>query len=324
MTLTPVRLQAAESADLSRVVVEWIMTSVCSYSCTYCPAYLHDGRVRWPGYEDISRFCQRVRAHYQRRPLTFLLSGGEITLYPHLPRLARELRSMAIDVVILSNGDRPIPWWHEHGSLFDEVLLSYHHESADPDRFVETVQLLATMTKVQANIVIDPAAFEKTMRLAQRIEDETTALAHRKIMFLDGWKRTAQYTDQQHAELTAALAAEAARSIALGGHSLLKGDLRVEFSDGSHQRATPTQIIDAGWNRWEGWTCAVGTETLFVRFDEIWRASCREGGRIGSIFDTELGLPEAPVLCRAASCNCIAGIKTSKAAQHLALPSATS
>lgn len=186
MTLTPVRLQAAESADLSRVVVEWIMTSVCSYSCTYCPAYLHDGRVRWPGYEDISRFCQRVRAHYQRRPLTFLLSGGEITLYPHLPRLARELRSMAIDVVILSNGDRPIPWWHEHGSLFDEVLLSYHHESADPDRFVETVQLLATMTKVQANIVIDPAAFEKTMRLAQRIEDETTALAHRKIMFQIG------------------------------------------------------------------------------------------------------------------------------------------
>ncbi|WP_231390273.1 hypothetical protein [Nocardia sp. CNY236] len=45
------------------------------------------------------------------------------------------------------------------------------------------------------------------------------------------------------------------------------------------------------------WTCNVGAESLFIRFDEIWPASCREGGRIGSIFDNNLPLPTAGITC---------------------------
>jgi hypothetical protein len=61
----------------------------------------------------------------------------------------------------------------------------------------------------------------------------------------------------------------------------------------------------------------VGLESLFVRFDEVWRASCRQGNRVGSIFDTDLELPAAGVRCRAQSCNCIAGIKATKTSATL-------
>ncbi|WP_218568325.1 hypothetical protein [Nocardia otitidiscaviarum] len=83
---------------------------------------------------------------------------------------------------------------------------------------------------------------------------------------------------------------------------------------GSVSVLTPAQIIDADANHWPGWTCRVGTETLWIRFDEIYRASCRQGGPLGSIFDSHPNLPVDSVTCTAASCNCIAGIKATKTA----------
>jgi organic radical activating enzyme len=313
MTRIPLRITPAAAADADRVVVEWIMSSVCNYSCHYCPIYLHDNRVRWPDYDSVRRFVGAVAEHYRGRDITFLLSGGEITLWPQLPRMTADLHALGIDVAVLSNGTRPVDWWTAHAPAFDHVLLSYHHERAIPDHFRAVVDTIAATTSVDVNVVIDPAVFHTTMDLAAAIQADGRAPVHRKIMFCDGWARPADYSPTQHTVLTEALAGEidqpGSREIAL-----LKGDLDIEHSDGTHQVLTPSQIIDTGTNSWPGWTCNVGAESLFIRFDEIWPASCREGGRIGSIFDTNLRLPTAGVICGAESCNCIAGIKATKAA----------
>ncbi|MFE9328553.1 radical SAM protein [Nocardia sp. NPDC052278] len=313
MTRIPLRITPAAAADTGRVVVEWIMSSVCNYACHYCPIYLHDNRVRWPDYDSVHRFTRTVAEHYRGRDITFLLSGGEITLWPQLPRMAADLRALGIDVAVLSNGTRPLPWWATHAPAFDHVLLSYHHERAEPDHFRAVVDTLAPVTSVDVNVVIDPAAFDTTMNLAATIQADGKAPVHRKIMFLDGWARAADYSPDQHTALTTALATEVDQPSSRET-ALLKGDLDVEYHDGTRQILTPSQIIDTGSNRWPGWTCNVGAESLFIRFDEIWPASCREGGRIGSIFDPNLALPTGGITCTAGSCNCIAGIKATKAA----------
>ncbi|MFQ6331514.1 radical SAM protein (plasmid) [Nocardia sp. CWNU-33] len=313
MTRIPLRITPVADTDTNRVVIEWIMSSVCNYACHYCPIYLHDNRVRWPDYDSVHQFVATVAEHYRGNDITFLLSGGEITLWPHLPRMAADLRAHGIDVAILSNGTRPLTWWKTHAPTFDHVLLSYHHERAQPDHFRAVVDTIAATTSVDVNIVIDPAAFDTTMDLAATIQADGNAPVHRKIMFLDGWARPADYGPIQHTALTEALAGEVdqpgSREVAL-----LKGDLDIEYIDGTHQVLTPSQIIDTGSNSWPGWTCNVGAESLFIRFDEIWPASCREGRRIGSIFDANLRLPTAGVTCAAESCNCIAGIKATKTA----------
>ncbi|MFD4356756.1 radical SAM protein [Nocardia sp. NPDC058518] len=313
MTRIPLRITPAEAADTGRVVVEWIMSSVCNYACHYCPIYLHDNRVRWPDYDSVHRFVGTVVEHYRGHDITFLLSGGEITLWPHLPRMAADLRAYGIDVAILSNGTRPLAWWNTHAPTFDHVLLSYHHERAEPEHFRAVVDTIAATTSVDVNIVIDPTAFDTTMSLAATIQADGNAPVHRKIMFLDGWARPADYSPAQHVALTDGLATEVDQP-GSREFALLKGDLDIEYLDGTHQVMTPSQIIDTGANSWPGWTCDVGAESLFIRFDEIWPASCREGGPVGSIFDTNLRLPTAGVTCSATSCNCIAGIKATKAA----------
>lgn len=309
----PARLQFHDDEDNDRVVIEWIMSSVCNYACSYCPVYLHDGRVRWPRFDDILAFCQRVRAHYAGARLTFLLSGGEITLYRDLGRLAEVLKTLQADVAILTNGSRPLPWWREHHGLFDEVVISYHHERADDAHVLAVARLLAQHSRVQINVVIDPAVFDRTMAFAVRAEAETGATVNRKIMFLDGWKRPATYSQDQQHRLDTALAVEddSARADSLG--TVLKGNLVLEYHDGHRRTVTALQLINEDLNHWPDWDCAIGTQTLLVRFDEVWRAACRVGGLVGSIYDEEISLPTQAVSCTARSCNCIAGIKAVKA-----------
>src|SRR5437879_11920228 len=75
------RLDYQNPADRRRVVVEWEMSSVCNYSCSYCPPQLHDGRVRWPDFDVALQFCRRVFEHYRSLDITFLFSGGTVNHY---------------------------------------------------------------------------------------------------------------------------------------------------------------------------------------------------------------------------------------------------
>jgi MoaA/NifB/PqqE/SkfB family radical SAM enzyme len=45
-------------------VVNWCLGNTCNYSCSYCPAALHDGSNKWPDPEVIKSFIARVKNHY--------------------------------------------------------------------------------------------------------------------------------------------------------------------------------------------------------------------------------------------------------------------
>jgi organic radical activating enzyme len=306
MRCNPVRLTFEDVDDDRRVVVEWLLSSVCNYDCSYCPVYLHDSRVRWAAYDDIVAFCSRVRNHYRDACLTYLLTGGEITLYPKFGRLTADLKALDADVAILTNGSRPLSWWRANGGYLDEVIISYHHESADDNHLIAVAEMLAPRSRVQFNVVINPVCFDRTMAFAARAEAQTQARVNRKILFQDGWKRPVTYPDGQRHRLDAALAGEDGRA------SVLKGNLVFEYENGARRTVTALQLINNDLNHWPDWECAIGAQTLFVRFDEVWRAACRVGGPIGNIYDPDITLPVSGVRCTALSCNCIAGIKARK------------
>lgn len=307
------RVDFADSADRSRVVVEWLMSSICNYSCSYCPAALHDGRVRYPDWNTVGSFVRRVREHYRAGDLTFLLTGGEVTTYRKLRPLMALLRELDCDVAVLSNGSKPVAWWAEHAPLMDEVLLSYHHERADDDHMLAVADAVTRHASAQFNVVVDPANFDRTIAFGFRAMAESDTVVNFKIMFEDGWKRPASYAPEQQELLTEAIR-RAGEHNATRPRTVLKGDMVLSGPDVAPERMSPLQIIDRRLNAWHGWRCDVGVTTLFIRFDEIWRASCRVGGVLGTIYDEQLRLPLDPVTCSRASCNCIAGIKSAKTA----------
>jgi len=305
------RIGFADKSDSERVVVEWLLSSVCNYRCSYCPPRLHDGRASFPDLDIAMRFSRLVLDHYAGRQVTFLFTGGEPTLYRNLVELATHVRSRGARVAVLSNGSRPLAWWNDALDHIDQAILSYHYQQADREHFIALTALAAERIPVQVNLVMAPEAFDLCLAVADEIRVRApTAAIHRKPV-LDDWKAIERYDAQALAVLHEANVAtvRAERSSPI---TYLRGNLRRYRADGTSEIVTPTELLLRGENRWSGWTCSIGIDTLFVRWDQLYRGVCGVGGLVGSIYDEELNLPDSPVICNKISCNCIGGMKALK------------
>ena len=86
-------------------------------------------------------------------------------------------------------------------------------------------------------------------------------------------------------------------------------------------RIDATQIIHANdiiklhLNKYKGWTCNAGIESLMINWDgDVHRATCRVGGSLGNIYEGNFVAPSEPVTCDRNFCTCAADIPLTKTA----------
>jgi organic radical activating enzyme len=257
------------------------------------------------------RFNERVIEYYKNKEVTFLFTGGEPTLYPKLLEVAEHARSRGARVAILSNASRSLSWWTKALEHIDQVIFSYHYQEVDREHFIALTAFIARNVPVQVNLVMHPDVFDTCLDVAHEIKDRASnVIVHYKPL-LNNWKKLVSYDPSAETILRklnqATVDAERSEQT-----TFLRGNLRRYSLDGTSDLVTPTEIILNGENQWTGWNCSIGVETLFVRWDEVYRGVCRVGGLVGSIYDDDLNFPDAPVVCDQNSCNCIAGIKACK------------
>jgi hypothetical protein len=66
-------------------------------------------------------------------------------------------------------------------------------------------------------------------------------------------------------------------------------------------------------NKFKGWTCNAGLESLMINWDgEVHRATCRVGGSIGNIYLKTFDVPKNPIDCTRDWCTCAADIPITK------------
>ena len=87
------------------------------------------------------------------------------------------------------------------------------------------------------------------------------------------------------------------------------------YLDGSHDpNLNAQELINSNNTNFEGWTCNIGLESLYVRYDGlIRRGNCITSPFIGKIQDIENVIwPIGPVTCRQNYCNCSTDVFVSK------------
>ena len=92
----------------------------CNFRCPWChngPLVLTDGTSVLMSVGELLGFLESRKGRLQG----VCISGGEPTLYPTLPRLIREIRSLGFEVKLDTNGTNP----EMLRSLIDEGLVSY-------------------------------------------------------------------------------------------------------------------------------------------------------------------------------------------------------
>lgn len=303
-------LDFEDTGDRDRLVVEWMLSSACNFRCAYCPPRLHDGKIHWPARDSIMRFCCRVMQHYQDKNVTFLFTGGEPTFYPGLLSISKHARSIGAQVAVLSNASRPVSWWENAVGCFDQAILSFHPNQADAANFISVVDVVALQIPVQINLMMIPGQFNKSLKIAEAIEHQNLRVSLHYKPILDDWKSLAKYSAEEQSTLRQLNSASACVEHATTG-TVVKGSLCRRSSDGKTEMVTPTELLLRAENKWAGWECWIGVETLFITGDEVRRGVCGVGGLLGSIHD-EFHFPETAVICNHETCNCIGGMKATK------------
>jgi organic radical activating enzyme len=307
--------------------VTWTLHNACNYHCSYCPGGLNDGTLREVTAEAVIAFADRVIESSRAAGIsrwTFAFSGGEPTFFPDFITILRELYARGVDTTFTSNGGRPLAWWGEACRHFDHCVFSYHPEFADHDEFVAKARFLTGHVMLNVDFMMTPEHFDRCLAAARALD----GLPNIRVEYLPVQREFGNHggglvdysADQleflrQGHRYVGEVTGEVAERIARRGFLGRGPKLAVWERDGgrSTERLDYKQIVARDQNRFAGWRCDAGLESLVVDIHgRVYRAYCMEGGALGKV-GGELVLPHEAVRCSQARCTCSVDIEISKA-----------
>jgi organic radical activating enzyme len=285
-------------------VVDWTLSSICNYKCSYCPPNLRDGKDRFPKLEDAKRLVDRIFKKFGNKKFVFILTGGEPTLWKKLPELMKYMKEINCEVRVTSNGSLPLEWWEENSKYMDMLLLSFHWEFCEQEHIMQVARIAVrnnVFTKV--NILTKVDKFDESYKLAEEIAylvpgsiTEIRTIRPKMGKLLDN------YSDEQLKRLK--------EKILFGSSKVRKKSQEVYIEQG--ERLKPQVCIAKRENSWKGWKCHVGLQLIKIYQDgSVFRGNCRVGGKIGDI-NGEINFPSEPIICSEDYCKCTTDIMTTK------------
>jgi hypothetical protein len=306
----PQRVDHEDSKHAKWVLVDWTLGTTCNFRCSYCPPSLHDGKHAFLPPNRIAKFAHVLTEHYGMlgRSVFAQFTGGEVSLYSQLPAILADLKASGIRTCVLSNGSRGLAYWTELSQWLDSVIFTHHIEFTNWDRFCAIVALVSGRIHTHVQVTMVPARFEECLERAHMIRlvcpRATISLKPLRVGF---GSELYSYRPDQLAILQKSPVPPAQDPI----RGSVRGLMRLQYSDSS-ESLSAGQILASGLNQWRGWSCSAGLELLAINAEgDVYRALCREGGRLGNI-NGRVALPNKNVVCGRQSCNCLADIMTTK------------
>ena len=324
------------------IVVEWMMGNTCNYSCTYCGPMFNGGDKGWPTLEEFKEFTKRTTDHYNNcnKKVVWTLLGGEPTVWKDFAEAFRFLKEYDPQCVVrfLTNGSRTLRWWEKNAKLFDEVIISWHPESADyvhcgkvadliieagnyaniqtclypplADLCMEATKYLHANSKADS---ISPKALQFTLDSAETFEypegymDEAMKYEGATIYNQRGWGNSTE---------DALMKSEFKNNQRKKWRKAYGKMMRfVNSTTGETKLERANLLMADGRNSWEGWECHIGIEALVIDINGkvTSGSSCNHHINHGHITKPdEIVFPHKPIICEYKWCSCIADVEITK------------
>jgi MoaA/NifB/PqqE/SkfB family radical SAM enzyme len=289
------------------VLIDWGVSNICNYACSYCPERTHAGTYPFTPINEILRFSERITDHYVNqlgKEVYFLYTGGEVTLYKDFIPLIRTQKEHGHKVSISTNGSRSLSFWEEAKNHLFQISISYHEEFTDLDHFIEVINLVKSDVYTHVNIMVQPDRFRQCIDAAYRVLRETDDVTIDLQIVLKDFIEPYPYTKKQRERIIRANK-EINENLKLKRQrDSYRGLMRLIFSDGSCELVKPGDILTRNMNAWGGWNCYIGLEILVVDMNgDIYRSWCGDAGKIGNIADPDIFFPTEPHVCGKQFCS---------------------
>ena len=302
--------------------IRWAPNNVCNFKCQYCFPDAHAGTYKSPN--DLETLIKNFRHLFDYYKLNLnkdkfhlFLSGGEPTLWPKLGEFIKQIKEQHnVYITLVSNGSRTVRWWKEYGDYIDDAVLSFHVAQGDIDHHISVADSLHSLgKKVTVLVLMDPTIWDKSVESIEYMKKNSkhcwVIQAKEVVNFLS-------YTADQKRFLSIENKRNPGIFWFIKNYSLLiNGTMRstesvAELSNGSKFSATSDSYINKDLNRFLGWTCHIGIESLYINWTGDLQGSCGQSlfsrqDKFNILDDkfVEKFNPELlPVKCSILSCNC--------------------
>lgn len=309
------KLQHSHDLAKKTVVVNWCLTDMCNYSCSYCLPGLHKGKIGLPDYDVVLKFCKKVIESYSPKKICFEFTGGEVTIWKEFPNLIKALKEYPnVAVGMISNASRDMEFWKYMTELsIDQACLSFQPEMADPIHYLEVVKLLSGHMRTHVNIMMHPEYFDECLKMADSIVNncKNVSMALQPLL-VDFTDQLFDYTEKQLEIIDAQHELFGARVKWDMSRPIHRGAMEMIYNSGKTVLSSAHRFIGDKTNRWKGWRCYAGVEQIVVDLDgTVWRGWCKEGGSLGNI-KNEVKLNPSPIICKRDFCHCNIDIMCTK------------
>ncbi len=283
------------------LIVDWGVSNVCNFLCSYCPPRTHAGTYPFMPINKIMDFSQRIIDHYVKKlkkEVYFLYTGGEVTLFKDFITLIRSQKENGQKVSISSNGSPKLIFWEEAKKYLFQASLSYHVEFTKLNHFINVINLIKSDVYTHVNIMVHPDHFQECLDAAFKVLNETDDVTIDLQIVLRDFIEPYPYTPEQRKQIVEASHDINSRLKLKRTRDSYRGLMKLVYDDGSEELTKPGDIITQNKHAWPGWNCYIGLELLVVDISgDIYRSWCGDSGKIGNISDPELNFPSEPHVC---------------------------
>jgi MoaA/NifB/PqqE/SkfB family radical SAM enzyme len=284
------------------IKVEWNLGKRCNYDCSYCPAEIHDNSSPHTDIEILKQAVDKLIT--VGKPIRLSFTGGEPTVHPQFRELVQYCKHVGISwISVTTNGTLPYEFY---ASLpVDQYVFSLHLEY-DWQRVYNTMSKVADYTniKIIAQIMCHHDHMDSAITIFARCLAAKIPATLRRIRWTQGdhdlFDDMRYHPDDLNWIKSQEATVEANTVVWLNKEH---AQLLYHAND----------MIKNHQNKFNGWTCNAGIESLMINWDgDVHRATCRVGGSLGNIYEGNFVAPSEPVTCDRNFCTCAADIPLTK------------
>lgn len=297
--MKPIKIISTQKSNI--LEIRWNPNNVCNYKCEYCFPGTNTGEYLSPKNLDLviknfNHMIKRYKEQLGKTKIHLMMAGGEPTLWKDLSIFIREIKKENdIYLTLNTNGSRTLRWWKEYGHLIDNAHLSYHISQADPDHMIAVADTLFEYNKkVTVKVLMARDRWQEGLDVIEYMKKNskhkwfimTGEVIEPEVMNLAGIKvidaNDIQLTTDQKKFLKNSLKRIPSllwlwknRKLVFGGQIRLYESLAY-FENGKNLKAKSNTYINNNWNNFEGWSCDIGLDSVYIHWDGEIKGSCMQ------------------------------------------------
>ena len=286
--------------------VSWILGRFCNYKCSYCWPYARSDIQDYQTLEVYKLTIDKIKQQARENGFTnfhWSFSGGEPTAYKQLLDLVKHLdekESSYQSVHMTTNLSPGSKWWNtwcKNTEMLQRrsITASFHDEFAKEQEFGDKcLQLQYELVHVTVNQVMVPEKFYELYERMERLHKRGVNVTLKPQSDLTASYIVDGYTEEMiHLMKTGFPQRNAEQPI-----------YQVSLYDANnneYQLDQAERFNAFGFNRFKGWTCNAGYQSVIIKGNEVKRAySCKEQN-LGTL-DTNFELFKLPQPCITETC----------------------